>query len=224
MKKALVVATIAMICAASTFAQGLLLFNTKSGVQITNTPGGVWSPVFLPEPGNRVEAKTGNPSNLGPTFSGSQTYGGGFAIGIGYTAALYGGPVGTPEADLQLVATTLFRTQTATTVAGTVQPPAVSPSVAGVPAGSFATFQLRAWDNQGLTITAWSQVDGSTTVDHGKSLQWNLPWALGNGSTIPVPNLQGMESFNLHIVPEPSAIALGVLGVGALVLFRRRKN
>lgn len=35
------------------------------------------------------------------------------------------------------------------------------------------------------------------------------------------PNLTGLQGFQL--VPEPSTIALGVLGLGSLLLFRRRK-
>jgi len=35
--------------------------------------------------------------------------------------------------------------------------------------------------------------------------------------------MTGMTAFAL-VVPEPSTIALGVLGLGALLLFRRRKN
>jgi hypothetical protein len=32
-----------------------------------------------------------------------------------------------------------------------------------------------------------------------------------------------MLNFRAFVVPEPSTIALGVLGLGALLLFRRRK-
>jgi hypothetical protein len=36
------------------------------------------------------------------------------------------------------------------------------------------------------------------------------------------PNTDGIRSFQLTIVPEPSLIALGVLGLGALLLRRRK--
>ena len=41
-----------------------------------------------------------------------------------------------------------------------------------------------------------------------------------------VPNLYlatGYQGFRLTPVPEPSAIALGVLGIGTLLMLRRRK-
>jgi hypothetical protein len=42
------------------------------------------------------------------------------------------------------------------------------------------------------------------------------------GAIVPTPDLSGLQSFNLRVVPEPSTIALGVLGAAAL-LYRRRK-
>jgi hypothetical protein len=50
----------------------------------------------------------------------------------------------------------------------------------------------------------------------------------GGGTPITPPSLTGWGSetgsgFELNIAPEPSTIALGVLGIGALVLARRRK-
>jgi hypothetical protein len=42
-------------------------------------------------------------------------------------------------------------------------------------------------------------------------------------SPTPPPSDLLMSSFRGFVVPEPSTIALGVLGLGALLLFRRRK-
>jgi len=50
-----------------------------------------------------------------------------------------------------------------------------------------------------------------------------LPAIMVDGSSLPAGWTQ-IPGFALNAVPEPSAIALGVLGLGALVLFRRRKN
>lgn len=220
--KKLILTTVALVTVVSVYGQGLINFNTKAGTSTASAPGQTWAPVYLAEPGNNTITKTGNTATGVP--SGGQTYGGGYVIGAGYTAALYGGAVGTAEGSLTLVATTTFRTQTATTVAGTVAPPVAAPSVTGVGVGQNAVFQLRAWDNVGGTITAWSQVENSASILHGKSPVFTTAFPLGDGASVPVPNLQGLQSFNLYVVPEPSAIALGVLGVGALVLFRRRKN
>jgi len=90
-----------------------------------------------------------------------------------------------------------------------------------------------------LTIRAWSTSAGSfagaqSTVD----AQWG-EWVVtakplggvpaGGGTPITPPSLTGWGAetgtgFELsRTVPEPTTIALGVLGVGALVLARRRK-
>lgn len=42
-------------------------------------------------------------------------------------------------------------------------------------------------------------------------------------SPTPAPSDLLMANFRGFVVPEPSTIALGVLGIGALLLFRRRK-
>ena len=219
----ILITTAALMFAAGAYAQGLINFNFKAGTSTTTAAGAVWSPVFLAEPSDSVLAKSGNVSFGIPP--GATTYGGGFVIGSGFTAALFGGALGTADQDLVLVASTTFRTQTATTVAGTIAPPTTAPAVSGVAAGANARLQIRAWDNRGGTVTSWNQVtlaQNDSTVLRGVSPSFDS-LKLGDGAANPVPNLQGLQSFNLHLVPEPSAIALGVLGLGALVMFRRRK-
>ena len=208
-------------------AQGLIQFNTKAGTSSTMMPGRVWAPVYMPEAGNPFAVKVGNtPTGLAP---GTQIYSGGFVIGPRYTAQLWAGPAGSTADQLVLVATTTFRTQTGTSVAGTVAniPPALSPSVPGVALGEFATFQLRAWDNRGGAVTSWTDVlspQNDLVVIRGVSPVFTPPFALGDGSpAFPIPNLQGLQSFNLHLVPEPSALALALLGAGVFLLLRRRR-
>jgi hypothetical protein len=147
---------------------------------------------------------------------GTVNYTGGFVSGAGYTAALYGGATAD---NLSLVATTTFRTQTATTVAGTIAPPAAAPSVTGVPAGSQAYLQLRVWNNNGGAVATWDDAVAQGRV-RGQSAVFQSAFALGGGA-VTIPNLQGLESFSL--VPEPSIFALGALGLGALLLIRRKK-
>jgi len=38
------------------------------------------------------------------------------------------------------------------------------------------------------------------------------------------PYLRGLESFQLHIVPEPSLLALGLFGLGMLAALRPRRT
>jgi hypothetical protein len=104
-------------------------------------------------------------------------------------------------------------------------------SVTGNAPGSTPSLTIRAW-----TTSAGSFAAAQTTAD----AQWG-EWVItakplggvpaGGGTPITPPSLTGWGSeaaplgfeLNRTAVPEPSTIALGVLGVGALVLARRRK-
>lgn len=90
-----------------------------------------------------------------------------------------------------------------------------SVTIPGVAIGATTTLQVRAWNNAGGTISSWE-----TASIRGQSASFTSP-ALGdptNASSI--PPLTGLTSFSL--VPEPTTIALGVLG-GLVLLVRRRK-
>jgi len=139
---------------------------------------------------------------------------GGFAEGTDFTAQLYGGPAGSAEGALvALTPTTNFRTGNA---AGYVVP-AGAVTVPGVAEGSPAALQLRVWASGG-------QFAGGGTFDTslaaGKSAIITSP-NLGGTLTTP-PNLIGLTAFTVQVVPEPTTIALGLLGAAAL-LIRRRK-
>jgi hypothetical protein len=80
-----------------------------------------------------------------------------------------------------------------------------------------------------IEVRAWKNTVGTTTYASYNAANGNT-WAgisapvlvtLATG-TAPVPPLTGLASFTLLSVPEPSTIALGVLGLSVL-LFRRRQ-
>ena len=85
-------------------------------------------------------------------------------------------------------------------------------TVPGIPAGSPATILLRMWD------TLSGSYEAATL--RGESAQFTIP-ALGGitvtGVIVPTPDLAGLQW-----IPEPSTIALGLLGA-AVMLFRSRK-
>jgi hypothetical protein len=98
-----------------------------------------------------------------------------------------------------------------------VNEPTVGVVVPGVAAGSQATIVLRAWAG-GATY------DPASNSHYGQS----APITIGLGGTpavgAPIPDavLTGLQGFSVTVVPEPSTIALGLLGAAAL-LYRRRK-
>lgn len=78
-----------------------------------------------------------------------------------------------------------------------------------------------------LQVRAWRVSDGATWAlaaanPTGSTGQGNLiQVALGTGAAT-VPNMIGLQSFNLTTGPEPATIALGLMGAGALFIRRRK--
>jgi hypothetical protein len=115
-------------------------------------------------------------------------------------------------APVALTPATTFRTTSAAAMFY-VNEPTSGISVPGVAAGQTANIQLRAWVGADSYETALQR--GESNI---------IPVSLGGvpavGAPIPDAVLTGLQGF--IIVPEPSTMALGVLGAAAL-LFRRRK-
>jgi MYXO-CTERM domain-containing protein len=179
--------------AVSSFAQGVVLFNNRVNAS------GVDAPIY----GNFV--------------------GGILLDGANFRAALYGtNGAGRAETDLVLLANPTtgatwapFRTGT---TAGYLNVGTEGPRQIGAGGyGAQVTLQVRAWEGSQYN-TYEAALAGGARV--GKS---NLITILTTTSaTDPViPAMVGLQSFAL--VPEPSSIALGLLGLGALALIRRRK-
>jgi len=215
------------------FGQGTIIFNNRQTTAGTGAQQPVVAPVFGVDPANPTQPKKGNPTatwngSNGPTPAplGTQTYGGTPLRGTGFTAQLWGANSQKSDSELILVSSTSFRTASTASLQGFITPPALNPVVTDTPSdsNSRAKFQLRVWDNQGGTILTWvdalvAQAQGRTAA--GSSDIFLVDFQLG-GSV--APNLVGLQSFQLfNVVPEPSVIALGVLGAGCLFLLRRRK-
>ncbi len=110
-----------------------------------------------------------------------------------------------------------FRT-TSAAAAYYIQPPAAAIAVPGVAAGSQATLVMRAWE--GASYEAAVAAGGL----YGQSAPFTI--TLGGtpptGAPLPDTPLLGLQSFMIGIFPEPSTLALGLLGA-AVLLCRRRK-
>jgi len=96
----------------------------------------------------------------------------------------------------------------------------------GTKGGDSVSLQVRVWDNRGGTVKTWADVLKDGSVARGTSNVQSLSLGGiddGGGVHSPVTILSGLQSFGLYTtVPEPSIIALGALGLGALVLRRRK--
>jgi hypothetical protein len=129
----------------------------------------------------------------------------GSGAGAGFTAQLWGGPQGGTLAPL--TPSTDFRTSSANAM-GYVNSTTVA--VPGVGPAQTATLQLRAFDGADFGSSLVSGMSGTIDV------------ALGGGA-LPPAALAGLSGFTLTAIPEPSTIALGVLGLAALMLRRRKQ-
>jgi hypothetical protein len=90
--------------------------------------------------------------------------------------------------------------------------------------GASGTFRVFAWDSTAGAATTYAAAltSWNSGLTHGG---WSAPItiATGGGGTPagPPASLTGLQPWFVTIVPEPSTIALGILGVGALLLRRR---
>jgi hypothetical protein len=130
-----------------------------------------------------------------------------------YTVQFLGGPVGTPTASLQPLSPpgSGFRGAAGTAAAGYLNL-GYTGTVPGVPAGGNADVLVRLMG------------PGGFTQDFGPFRATGLGGDASGGAAPPLtpPNL-AMGTTALQVVPEPTTLALGALGLGALLLFRRRK-
>lgn len=143
--------------------------------------------------------------------------------GDGIRAALYWAPLSDPNNFTQIGADSTVAVSPP--VAGTFAAGSRTTGNATAP-GGVARFQVRAWElAYGSTFEAAMAAPamGGRTAKLGISNTVEMP--TGNPPLTPAASLtaNGLQSFQLMIVPEPSVVALGVMGVGALLLLRRRK-
>ncbi len=114
--------------------------------------------------------------------------------------------------------------QTSGTAAGAQGSQPVSPSVAVTAAnGGTVTIQVRVWSSTFATYEAalsayTANPNGGVRV--GASTPFNVASVAPPGTPA---DLQGLAGFSLQPIPEPSTIALGILGAGSLLFLRRKK-
>jgi hypothetical protein len=92
--------------------------------------------------------------------------------------------------------------------------------------GDTVTLQVRAWSGAFSTYEAAlaAAQGGDTSVLVGKSTKWEQATGGGTNPAQPITGAGRLTPFTVTtVVPEPSSIALGILGLGAIALFRRKK-
>lgn len=206
--KKLILSSVALMCAASVFAQGTVQFNNRTSATALQ------SHIYL-SPAGVTQQIRGNGANDFP--SGSTSWTGFTALqGSGYAAVLmvnYGG-TGVPTFGN---VTTDFRTGNA---AGYLNAKEVA--ISGAAVNSSVKLNIFAWETKGTFVdpaAAWAAWQ-SGALAGGFSNQ--IDYTLGGGVVTP-PLMNGLQSFNIYMVPEPSSMALAGLGAAALLIFRRRK-
>jgi hypothetical protein len=239
MKKTLLT-SILSLAAAGAFAQGTVVFNN-------HVVGTINTHIYAPDTANPGVEFTGNAANDTPASSAVYTgvvLGGAsgaagtpinYSFGNNFSVQLFAsGTLNAPVGSLLPVSQYITTMKTGATGAGYwVQPSLASdPGIPNTPAGGgnvgSATVAVAAWYNGGGTITSLSAAQ-SANVPWGMSPTFNLT-SLGEPAnagppvvnSTPAENLIGLQSFSLTTVPEPSTIALGVMGISAF-LIRRRK-
>lgn len=209
--KKLIVFSIMASSAMTAFSQGTVLYN--------NLVTGLRAPILI-APANNDRQVQGQPTVVvaQSTPIGTANYGAGAvgASGTGFTAELW---AGASAASLTMVPGSQVPLRTGA-FAGYITSIATL-AVPQVGLNGNGTFQLRAWDNANGTVTSWSAAIAGS-LGRGESLPFANPTG-GGGTPATLPsNLAGLTSFNIYVVPEPSLIALGALGLGALLLRRRK--
>ena len=215
--------------AASVHSQGQVSMSDYGGsftIQIFNWEPGIANAVELSYGGYSTIEEMGTSPKLQLNSPGTTVFAPGSALGTGYSVQLLAAP-GAGDALSTLVPTWPVITTWYTPAGG--NPTAglngfwystANVKIVGGAPGTTATVALAAWDNKGGTVSRFA-IAQAAGDPWGVSIPGNV-YDLG-GNAIPPPNLPAsIESFSLVAeIPEPSTMALDVLGASAF-LFRRR--
>jgi hypothetical protein len=199
MKKLIAISTIAFTLVQGAYAQGTLIFANSSGTRIT--ADATSAPILGVAPGANI-----------PLNSTLQAAGVPLVVGLYYSPSQAG--------TYNLLAQTPFSdTFTGRFSGGTIEVP-------GVAGGSSAFFQIRVWES---TYGANYEAAAAAAPANGRFsiLGQGTPASLQLASAGQPPAVLStvLTPFTVAVapVPEPSTIALGLLGLVGLFVLRRRQ-
>ena len=206
MRSLTILVGLVLIHAEDGFGQGSLTYRTTLGV-------GKEKYIFLPDPSAPTIRRMG--VSL-PDYAG-------FARmeGTGYYAELWWAHgEGQPESSLKPVPGSLVTFGTGAT-AGLINGKSKL-DIPGTFGGEKVTLQLRAWNNQGNTVSPWA-----LACEPGMSNLFMHELAGLDQAGNPQPGsgsiANGLEYFSFVLCPEPSAAQLGLLGLLMIAITRRRR-
>jgi len=224
MKKTLIMGAI-LAGAIGAFAQGTVTWSDGSASYTTHIYGPQAS-------GVQVTGNAANDIPAGTTVYDAGSVLGGAATGTGLgngnniSVQLYG-LAGTGDSLSSLQALSQYTGHIATKAGGAGEfvgnaVGAGDPGIPGSTAAGGATVALAAWFNGGGTYSTLALAQSGNQA-WGFSAPANIAGNGGQGSPPATPPFIGVQSFSLTATssPEPSTIALGVMGASAFLLRRR---
>jgi hypothetical protein len=199
--KKLLVSLVLLSVAVDAFAQGLINFQNRTAI-------GKGKPIYGVNPADPYRSLLGDDAD----YSGRTKL-----RGIDYIAGLF---VEKGEAWV-LIGTSAFRSSDADAGlligSGVVRPDGIQP-------GDVVNLVIRVWDSR---VPSWDDIQDHKYDSYARGNSAEITGYVVNHPNPSSPILTkslidaGLQSFALYIVPEPSVIALGALGLGALLLRRR---
>jgi hypothetical protein len=253
MKKITIIGLLSL-AAAGAYAQGTVDFANNGGGVVSHIWSPDPTTPSVQTTGNTAtDTPAGVATYNGVKIGGSQgTDSGGtinYSFGNNFTVQLYANAAGTGKALSSLVPVTSYISTMATTGgaanAGFIVAHNLSPDP-GIPnpnadadalngtLDNRATCALACWYNAGGTITSLAAASAAG-VPYGESAAFNVT-GLGEPSSIMTDYngsptgatqaafMSNLKSFDLTATPEPSTIALGVMGACAFLARRRNKK
>jgi len=172
-----------------------------------------------------VMEQVGSSAAANASPQGTTVYNGAPLSGTGYDAQVYAGAGGGDSlASLTAVGTSPLHFQTVGAALGYIK--GTSTITLPTPMTGTISLAIAVWNNGAGAYTTLAAAQAANAANTAVG-QWGFSsvgsMSVNNLSPTPIPANSGIEGASLGVAtPEPSTIALGVMGASAL-LFRRRK-